>query len=112
MLHLAADKLFKLQDQTIFNMDDKVAASNDSLALVPWVPRQESLNSYEFIATQFSDPQHDPMESEQAEAVLMEVEESKEPAGTNEFEANALQQWQQHCMTSKHLPNTPNPIIW
>ncbi|KAG6499833.1 uncharacterized protein LOC121996536 [Zingiber officinale] len=90
LIHGIKNKLFKLRDQTVFNMDDKVAASNDSLALVPWVPQQESLNSYEFIATQFSDPQHDPMDSEQAEAVLMEVEENKEQPGTHEFEANDL----------------------
>lgn len=83
-------------------MDDKAGVSDNSLAVVPWVPSQVPS-----VANLGSRVMHveEPMEAEEERA--MEVEEQQ--AGG---QADGFHQWQQHCIIPQPPQNTSAPIMW
>ncbi|XP_064986772.1 uncharacterized protein LOC135625642 [Musa acuminata AAA Group] len=103
--------VFKLQDQTMAKMDDKIPVSNNCLALVPWVPPQATVGAYEYAGSQSgSQPSQEPMEAEEAGAAPMAVEENREQTVTG-INVDVIQQWQQHCMAPEFLRNTPSRLM-
>ncbi|XP_058068426.1 uncharacterized protein LOC131217506 [Magnolia sinica] len=98
------------------SMDENLASTNHCLAVVPWVPSQLHADHLEINGLS------EPMDTEEAGAVTMEVEEenpstsvggqeeARVPAGMGG--GDGLQQWQQHCLTPQIPQSTSTPIMW
>lgn len=106
-----SDHAFKLWDQTMAKMDDKIPVSSNCLALVPWVPPQATVGAFEYAGSQSgSQSSQEPMEAEEAGAAPMAVEENREQMVSG-IDVDVIQQWQQHCMAPEFLPNTPSRLM-
>lgn len=90
--------------------------ANESLAVVPWVPSQ-------FPSTQGREvPEENLMESDDAGAATMDIEENNVVAETgkgwqlsgmsNVFPSQWQQQQQQHCMIPQLPQNMSTPVVW
>ncbi|KAF8392781.1 hypothetical protein HHK36_021018 [Tetracentron sinense] len=107
----------KTMEDEAASAEQNVVATNDHLAVVPWVPSQlPPAFGMEALATGMSEP----MEAEEVEPASMEIEDnnifaaegqSREASGMGGSEG--LQHWQQqHCMIPQLPPNTSTPITW
>lgn len=88
--------------------------ANESLAVVPWVPSH-------IPSTQGTEvPEENLMDSDDAEAATMDIEENNVVAETGKgWQLSGMSnvfpsQWQQqqHCMIPQLPQNTPTPIVW
>ncbi|XP_010263305.1 PREDICTED: uncharacterized protein LOC104601606 [Nelumbo nucifera] len=106
-------KSVKTTEDEAASADKNKSVTNDSLAVVPWVPYQHPT----FSGTEVPAPGLSEMMEAEGDATMMEIEDEDggQAWGTDAIVGGgeSLQQWQQqHCMTPEFPQNTSTPVMW